>query len=565
MSRLDKPKIIKVYWKPPVREDNRTISIEKFYLRNMPDSKLIGLLICHTKEQIKEVSSGNLADIHSRLRDNRSTMSIRYRNGEITYLGSTTGWVSRLSADGVAVQEIKLNRLYNEFSNMIVNKDTGYDVIHDYLRAYSDWAYGTDTLADYIDNEPLDTMDGYCTKMYVLADSDSYYDGNNIAGQAISLFSYDNTRRGCNDCSYVEYDEDSYDMAWIDDGGGYYVCSGCQDDYVSCDDCSNMYHVDNMNWVESGEAYYCEVCYTPARDGCIRDYNYTPYLTFYDYTKGVMSKVDNYKKYKLPFYGAELEVECMDNEINYYAESIMEYGGSEKYFYCKNDGSLERGFEICFMPMTFNAIKELNLWDAMLKYRGRDKLQSFNTTTCGMHIHINREAFTDHHLFKFIGFIHEFKGFIYLISQRKKAGEFNNFAKFNNNFKDRAKKSMVDSIKHKKNSYKEYKDKYSTHSTTRFGDKYVPVNLQHRDTIEVRIFKGNLLESSIRKNFEFVDSLYYFTRENPIYMLKVKDYLDFCSRDIKKYPNLNSFVESNADKVKDILRFPLEIPAGLDY
>ena len=113
--------------------------------------------------------------------------------------------------------------------------------------------------------------------------------------------------------------------------------------------------------------------------------------------------------------------------------------------------------------------------------------------------------------------------------------------------------------------YYEHSNKYSTHSTARFGEKYVPVNLQHRDTVEVRIFKGNLLEKSIRKNFEFVDSLYYFTRENPIYRLKVGEYLDFCSRDIKKYPNLNAFVENNANKVKEILRFPLEVPAGLDY
>ena len=217
------------------------------------------------------------------------------------------------------------------------------------------------------------------------------------------------------------------------------------------------------------------------------------------------------------------------------------------------------------MPMTFNAIKNLNLWDAMLKYRGRDSLQSYNTSTCGMHIHINREAFTDHHLFKFISFIHEYKSFIYLISQRKKVNELNHYSKFNNAFKDRAKKSMVDSIKNKKSDYTNNGHKYRTHSTTRFGDKYVPINLQHSNTVEVRVFKGNLMEESIRKNFEFVDSLYYFTKANPIYRLKLQEYLDFCSRDIKMYPNLNKFVDSNISKVKDILEFPLAVPQGLEY
>jgi hypothetical protein len=278
-----------------------------------------------------------------------------------------------------------------------------------------------------------------------------------------------------------------------------------------------------------------------------------------------MSKVADYKKHKLPFYGAELEVECKGGDRNEYAENIMNYEGEEKYFYCKQDGSLSHGFEICFMPMTFNAIKNLNLWDAMLKYRGRDSLQSYNTSTCGMHIHINREAFTDHHLFKFITFIHEYKSFIYLISQRKRVNELNHYSKFNNAFKDRAKKSMVESIKSRKHNYVEGGGKYSTHSTTRFGDKYVPINLQHSNTVEVRIFKGNLMEESIRKNFEFVDSLYYFTKANPIYRLKLQEYLDFCSRDIKMYPNLNKFVDSNVSKVKDILTFPLAVPEGLEY
>ena len=124
-----------------------------------------------------------------------------------------------------------------------------------------------------------------------------------------------------------------------------------------------------MRWVERSEEYYCDNCH-PNDYSCIHSYDYTPYLTFYDYNKNVMSRVENYRKYKLPFYGAELEVECKGGDKNQYAEEIMNYEGEEKYFYCKNDGSLHDGFEICFMPMTFNAIKSLNLWDAMLKHSG---------------------------------------------------------------------------------------------------------------------------------------------------------------------------------------------------
>ena len=109
------------------------------------------------------------------------------------------------------------------------------------------------------------------------------------------------------------------------------------------------------------------------------------------------------------------------------------------------------------------------------------------------------------------------------------------------------------------------KKRVKGHSTATYGEKYVPINLQHNNTIEVRIFKGNLLEVSFRKNFEFVDALYYFTRENPIYKLKAKEFVNYCTNDKKRYPNFNMFLANNADKLQDILRFPLEVPEGLNY
>ena len=128
---------------------------------------------------------------------------------------------------------------------------------------------------------------------------------------------------------------------------------------------------------------------------------------------------------------------------------------------------------------------------------------------------------------------------------------------------------MVDSIKAKKrvlvDSNISTENKPKLHNTTNFGEKYVPINLQHSNTIEVRVFKGNLLEGSFRKNFEFVDALYYFTRENPIYKLKVKEFINYCTNDKKRYPNLNMFLANNTDRLQDILRFPLAVPVGLNY
>ena len=125
---------------------------------------------------------------------------------------------------------------------------------------------------------------------------------------------------------------------------------------------------------------------------------------------------------------------------------------------------------------------------------------------------------------------------------------------------------MVDSIKNKKEQLSAgVMRKPKLHSTAHFGEKYVPINLQHSNSIEVRIFKGNLRETSFRKNFEFVDSLYYFTRDNPIYKLKAKEYISYCTSEKKKYPNLNMFFADNPEPLKNIIRFPLEVPEGLSY
>ena len=81
----------------------------------------------------------------------------------------------------------------------------------------------------------------------------------------------------------------------------------------------------------------------------------------------------------------------------------------------------------------------------------------------------------------------------------------------------------------------------------------------------MRIFKGNLKETSFRKNFEFIDSLYYYTKNNPVYKLRLKEFIQYCTSDKKRYPNLNEFLASNSDRLEKVLTFPLEVPEGLQF
>ncbi len=560
-----------IYYKPPLTASRQG----RLYRNYVQGSWLVAFGHYHNKSQWSRLSRMSNRGIVNLLVQERRFMGHRYKRSlEDSSYGAITGiavkhFMSQEDSSETAYKEpsnyaSQLSKIYRVIEASIKDgtayDDNGYSIYIDTLEACR--RYNGITLAsNLIEQEPLETIDGEYTRFYNLGRENSHYRGDSVEGEPISLAITEDIYY-CEACSFCEY-EDTHDLTFVDCEDGY-ICSDCISEYVSCDSCDYyLHHGDSYN---RGDNYYCESCYDETRTA-IQSYSYTPDLHFYDYraSKIVSLSYNERKKSKVPFYGVELEVEVEGGSKTEYAEHITTYGGyQEKYFYCKEDGSLSDGFEICFMPMTFNAMKNLNLYEAIFKYRGSNKLQSYNTSSCGIHIHINREAFTDHHLFKFISFIHEFKSFVYLISQRKKVSELNNYAKFNNSFKDRAKKSMVASIKDKK-SRMSSDSTIDKHSTTRYGDKYVPVNLQHTNTIEVRIFKGNLLEDSFRKNVEFVDSLYYFTKNNPIYSLKIGNYISHCRNEKKIYPNLIGYLDKNESRVKEILNFPLAVPSGLDY
>ena len=416
-----------------------------------------------------------------------------------------------------------------------------------------------DYLCIYMSNEFEETLDGHYTKCYTIPNETYYYEGTDIEGDPISCWGYYSNFR-CNNCDTLNHEDEEHHH-YQDNK----ICQSCyEDNYFYCESCEDVCSYDyGRNY---DDYTYCESCYERLSPEDLYEYDWTPEeFNFFDYnhrtSTGIYSTSETAKL--SPFFGLELEVESRAITKDKFAdivEEISNYGQYyNKYFYCKKDGSLSNmGFEICSMPMTFNAWKEFDLHDAIFKHR--KYIKSYETNNCGIHIHINRKAFTEHHLFKFISFIHEFKGFIYLISQRKAVSELNGYSKFNNGFKDRVKRTMVKNIKAiKRDNAKIYK------STTIFGDKYVPVNLRHSNSVEVRIFKGNLREQSFRKNIEFLDSLYYFTKDNPLYKLKLDRYLGYVDNSRKQYNNLVGFLNANEQRMKEVKEFPLSVPEGLEY
>jgi len=217
---------------------------------------------------------------------------------------------------------------------------------------------------------------------------------------------------------------------------------------------------------------------------------------------------------------------------------------SDDFLYCKYDSSVSNGFEIVSHPVTFNAFKNMDLQKYFLKHR--TDVKGFHTSDCGMHVHLNRTAFNDMQLYKFVLMLNEYDKLTKVISQRRRESEFDSWSQFLKSQKDDVKRESAIKAKRQKDEIREgrslqgYNKKYK--ATMRIGDRYQVVNLNNSKTIEVRCFKSNMDEVSFRKNVEFLDSMFYFCKETAVRDLNVENFIKFVNLNKKDYSNLIKFL-----------------------
>tara|TARA_R110000737_G_C14354771_1_gene445779 strand:+ start:7 stop:684 length:678 start_codon:yes stop_codon:yes gene_type:complete len=206
-----------------------------------------------------------------------------------------------------------------------------------------------------------------------------------------------------------------------------------------------------------------------------------------------------------------------------------------------NDGSLSDGFEIGTMPFTERFYKQVlyrnSGWANILTYLKRKNYRSYNTRNCGMHVHINRQSFSDTHLYKFQRFFYTNPAFIQFIARRKDSRmeqwcQIYGIGKFDN----------IKAVLQKR---------------TR---KFLAVNLTPKKTVEVRIFRGTLSHKAFCRNMEFVIAIKNFTKlvsvnRNGHYRFDTSntkqrfkgDYTDFfiwLKNQDKRYPNLVHYLDN---------------------
>ncbi len=291
-------------------------------------------------------------------------------------------------------------------------------------------------------------------------------------------YCYENYSYYCESCCESSSESTTY-------VGDNPYCESCfSDNCYYCDDCDESYHNDYPCDCRESDTVEGKCCRNYRASGTIHDYSCKPAPIF----KGA-------SKHKM-YLGFELETELphVDTGARFASGSLL---GTA---YLKHDGSISSGFEIVTHPHTHQEYRENSalLWNTIETLRKDYDARSWDTDTCGLHIHLSRDGFSSGaHLHRFIAFVYHNAPYM-----MKFAGRKSRFARFNDVYTFDEYDRPVFSIKHKVGN----PDRHST-------ERYSAVNTQNKNTIELRFFRGTMKTSGVLSALDLAQAMVEYTRE----------------------------------------------------
>jgi hypothetical protein len=325
----------------------------------------------------------------------------------------------------------------------------------------------------------------------------------------------------CEDCGFIEIDSE-FNTAY---DGDRMVCNSCFNDYYYHDRSGQYVHTDDENYHENDDD-----------DSIIGEYHSSA-----DNLGKIPSLFD--KRKSQIFLGLELEIEVNeDYSRSDKAEIILSNIGTytdnqnDRYTYClaEDDGSLNHGFELV-TGYTGLDVHEKQLGFFKKPIRG---LRSHDTSTCGLHIHIDKRNMTLNHATKMILFMNDSgnQKLIKTIARRTS----NRFCKVLNK---KADYQWLKSAKRSGDPLRQLND-----------DRYECLNFQNDNTIEFRLFKGTLKFESIMSCLEFTYATWFFCKDNGYQDLTIENFIKFIckpeNRSDTKY--LRAYLKSHLFDVPEL-------------
>lgn len=316
------------------------------------------------------------------------------------------------------------------------------------------------------------------------------------------------------------------------------------DDYFDCDYCESLTHNDNSGWWNGtrycqncidNNVYDCRECGVTRWDGddhyceddddedesLIHSYSYRPSPFFFGEGKY--------------HFGFELEVEARGNGRYDGAQIAQTTLGGHAYL--KEDGSLSDGFEIVSHPHTLEKYHQEFNWDVLTKLQSQG-YRSWNTRTCGLHVHVSRTAFGDINTPWHYSLSSGVKSQIIL---KRQAHELRFMKLIYDN------QRQVERIAGRSNNnYATFQDKGNLVRKVKEGyqgnGRYSAINTDNDDTIEVRVFKGSLRKERVLSAIEFVHASIEYTRNikvtNKNHALSWLKFTGYVAANAELYPNL---------------------------
>lgn len=313
---------------------------------------------------------------------------------------------------------------------------------------------------------------------------------------------------------FCDHCEETVRLSYTQRFDGNRYCNSCIESNVyTCDDCGDEYwdgSHDNCSYLEDEED-----------ESIIHSYSYRPSPYFI-----------GSGKYHLGF---ELEVEARNGSRYEGAEIAQNTLGATAYM--KDDGSLSDGFEIVTHPHTLEKYQKEFKWEVLTKLKS-EGYRSWNTTSCGLHVHVSRTAFgtgddpwnrgitagtrekiilaRQSHELRFMKLIYDNQRQVERIAGRSN----NNYARFSD------KGRLVRKVKYGEQD----------------NGRYSAINTENDATIEVRVFKGSLRKERVLSALEFVTASVEYTRDLKVtaknQALTWLAFTGYVSSNLEAYPNL---------------------------
>jgi hypothetical protein len=197
--------------------------------------------------------------------------------------------------------------------------------------------------------------------------------------------------------------------------------------------------------------------------------------------------------------------------------------------YLKSDASIEdMGFELVTHPHTLGAYEQATpLWDFIEDMRANYNARSWDTDSCGLHVHVSRSAFkSGAHTHRFLTLIYKNPKEMMKLAGRKNS----RYAQFNDVYLPDEWGIPRFNLRNK------IRNKHHT-------ERYSAVNTQNDYTLELRFFRGTMARAGIMSALELTHAATEYTRnlslaDVKLGMLQWDWFADWVATNNGIYPNL---------------------------